>query len=1617
MKRVSAILFSLFLLLAFAPTAAFASAASVEAEVYSYLTNNMGFNTAVACGILANVEAESGFRTTAVGDGGAAYGLFQWNSRRQTFFNFCSSRGLDRTSVNAQMQFLEYELGTTEKSTMNYLQKVPNTAAGAYDAGYHFCTMFERPSNKYSKGEYRGNLAKNTYWEKYHDRPIPEPDDPTFTVDSRYPTPFECYPAATSGLITVYDRNLNAYSTSERNIAAGDRCKVEAVYTNGYCYVSYPTKNGTASAYAKLSSFIPSGVTPYSYSPSEKLNSYTRSDMNTAFGEVYTTDSCVVVGKSGSLLQLIYPVTGGYKMGWIKPSGIIPPNPDKRFPVPIIAYNYSANTRTEVYEKVETMGTRPDGSIWGQIFVDDRCTINAVSVSGNWVNVTYPVGNTTRTGYVYLDQFFPATNNIPDLYTTSVYVDTDAYRKADMATKLGEVYTTDTITVVGRSGNLYQVMYPVTIGNDAGKYKLAWIDGANLVKDLRGITVTSRPSKLTYLEGESLSTSGLKVTASYADGTTGDVTSACSISGYDSTPGTKTVTVTYQGMTSAFTVLVNSKTPTQLQIASLPAKLEYEIGEELDTTGLQAIATYDNGTTSDVTENLYFDADCYTTAGSMTVGIAYNYNGTTVTASFTVTVKQSVPSLAIVSHPNNVIDEIGSTATFNVVAVGSGLSYKWQWSRDNGATWTNSSSVTPGYNTATLSVPVTSARNGYLYRCVVSDAAGNVETSDYATLTATPKPVSITLQPVDFTGAVGSTATFTVQAVGTDLTYKWQYCAKGSQIWHDSSQSGCATATLSVPVTEKRDGQSYRCIVSDSNGTSIASHAATLSVGAAVKITVQPVNYVGALGSKATFTVAASGTGLTYQWQWSRDNGATWANSSSSFEGYRSASMKVPITEARNNYLYRCKVTDSSGATATSNAAKLTISVASVSITTQPSNFTGSLGTKAVFTVAASGANLAYRWQWSRDNGATWANSSSACPGYNTASMQVPITEARNGYLYRCIVTDGSGATATSNAAKLTVGVSTVTIVNQPSNYSGALGTKATFTVVASGTGLTYQWQWSRDNGQTWANSSSSFEGYRSASMQVPITEARNGYLYRCVVTDASGATVTSNAAKLTITAAPSVSITVQPEDFSGALGTTATFTVSASGSGLSYQWQYCAKGSSAWHDSSLEGCKTATLSVPVIAKRDGQSYRCVITDASGKSVTSNAATLSIEESVVLPADLAQFTGLTTNTNASGITCTSARYGTSELGRDLVAWVIYPANYTRTILLNFEIHGWEDSYAADGQILVNLGNALVEYYAQSESMNGCRLIIIPSCNPDGLTEGTTNNGFGRCNAQGVDLNRDFDVAYQSYSSARNYTPYAFSAKESSALRDLVLASNPEIAIDFHGWENCTIGDSEVAEVFSLYAGLNHKTEFTTNAHGYFAYWAESQGAKGLLVEFTSPYTVDTSNVIQAINALIANEYGVNQSDETDETFNAYTPLTTYTLQSGRVYTHQTIGGTETTYGYIDGASDKCQIVQIYANGWCKVRYPVSNYTKIGYCEFSNFLDTEHAVEPYQAAVSANQTVYSTVEGTTSLGSVWSTDVFTVVADAGEMIQIIYPLDAGGFKMGWIPKSALTIQSV
>lgn len=137
--------------------------------IYNFLTGELGYNSAAACGVLANIECESGFQADIEEVGtGIGYGLCQWSfGRRTRLENWCSSNGYDYKTITGQLWYLKYELESSYTTVHNALLSVSNDAQGAYDAGHRWCYSFEIPQNYQSVSITRGNLARTKYWPLY----------------------------------------------------------------------------------------------------------------------------------------------------------------------------------------------------------------------------------------------------------------------------------------------------------------------------------------------------------------------------------------------------------------------------------------------------------------------------------------------------------------------------------------------------------------------------------------------------------------------------------------------------------------------------------------------------------------------------------------------------------------------------------------------------------------------------------------------------------------------------------------------------------------------------------------------------------------------------------------------------------------------------------------------------------------------------------------------------------------------------------------------------------------------------------------------------------------------------------------------------------------------------------------------------------------------------------------------------------------------------------------------------------------------------------------------------------------------------------------------------------
>lgn len=168
------------------------------------------------------------------------------------------------------------------------------------------------------------------------------------------------------------------------------------------------------------------------------------------------------------------------------------------------------------------------------------------------------------------------------------------------------------------------------------------------------IRVTTPPTKVSYYEGDALDLSGIVVSLVGSNGSLIDVTSACTFSPADgatlSTSDTS-VAITYHygkdnvDFTTSQDITVTGVAAVSIAVTTPPTITQYIVGDTLDLTGIVIIATYNNGTTSDVTASCTFSPANGSTLSSDavdTVNISYTSGGITLTTSQSITVSNPI---------------------------------------------------------------------------------------------------------------------------------------------------------------------------------------------------------------------------------------------------------------------------------------------------------------------------------------------------------------------------------------------------------------------------------------------------------------------------------------------------------------------------------------------------------------------------------------------------------------------------------------------------------------------------------------------------------------------------------------------------------------------------------------------------------------------------------------------------------------------------------------------------------------------------------------------------------------------------------------------------------------
>ncbi len=154
--------------------------------------------------------------------------------------------------------------------------------------------------------------------------------------------PIICYTIKSSGKIYAYKAADLRTKTGGYIACSTDECKILKISGNAV-QVKYPVPGGTRTAWFSRSEFTSyniSGGASRKWTQANKITTYRSTDGKNSFGRISSGDVCYRLTTKGNYTQCVYPVSGGYKMGWVKTSQIKDDKDDKPVTITSSSWQY-----------------------------------------------------------------------------------------------------------------------------------------------------------------------------------------------------------------------------------------------------------------------------------------------------------------------------------------------------------------------------------------------------------------------------------------------------------------------------------------------------------------------------------------------------------------------------------------------------------------------------------------------------------------------------------------------------------------------------------------------------------------------------------------------------------------------------------------------------------------------------------------------------------------------------------------------------------------------------------------------------------------------------------------------------------------------------------------------------------------------------------------------------------------------------------------------------------------------------------------------------------------------------------------------------------------------------
>ena len=365
-----------------------------------------------------------------------------------------------------------------------------------------------------------------------------------------------------------------------------------------------------------------------------------------------------------------------------------------------------------------------------------------------------------------------------------------------------------------------------------------------------------------------------------------------------------------------------------------------------------------------------------------------------------------------------------------------------------------------------------------------------------------------------------------------------------------------------IPVTPGATTTYKLLRIRDANGCQVTSlpyvsGQATVTVRALPSITSSPVNKSICENGVVSFSVAATGSDLSYQWYVDQGIGFVPLGDTAVYFGANQPTLNLyGATRNMTGYVYHAEVSGCS-VTETSTDAILTVNTIP-EIVIQPKDTTICSTTNAAFSVSATGTGINYQWQV-KMGAASFANVTDVGPYAGSNSDNLTLTGVPgtyNNYLYRVIITGSCGVPVYSNIVVLRVNVPPV-VTAQPANKAICDGGGPVY-FIANGSGMIDSLRWQVNSGSGWSDIYDDGIYSGATTQQLALIDVPLGYnnnQYRLAL-KAFCATVHSNGAILTVNSLPVINFASDPINACGGVAQVITPVITGgSGTWTQHTW------------------------------------------------------------------------------------------------------------------------------------------------------------------------------------------------------------------------------------------------------------------------------------------------------------------------------------------------------------------------------------------------------------------------------------------------------------------------------